>query len=81
MEKDLLKLFKLADKLNQKQSKVYAEIFYRAYDRKELEITIRSKKNFSFIRKFGLQLLEDAELELGIIIKLFEEFAGGVVSE
>jgi len=81
MEKNLLKLFKLADALNEKQTKVYAEIHYSAYDRKKLEIVIRSKTNFSFIQKFELQLLDNACLELGGIIRLFEDYVGGVASE
>ena len=45
MEQKLLKVFKLADKLNTKQSKVYAEINYSANDSQKLEIIIRILKN------------------------------------
>ena len=45
MEGSLLKVLKLADTLNEKQSKVYAQIRYTADDRKELEISIRSKED------------------------------------
>ena len=44
MEEKLLKVFKLADKLNNKQSKIYAEINYTANDKQKLEISIRRKK-------------------------------------
>lgn len=45
MEKHLLKLIKLADELNEKQDKVFAEIHYSGDDGKKLEICIRTKKN------------------------------------
>ena len=46
MEKHLLKLIKLADELNEKQDKVFAEIHYSADDSKKLEICIRTKKEY-----------------------------------
>lgn len=51
MEQKLLKVFKLADKLNTKQSKIYAEINYIANDYQKLEISIRRKKDYSYIEK------------------------------
>lgn len=50
MEKILLKIFQLADLLNEKQDKVYAEIHYSADSRKKLEIAIRSKKIFHILK-------------------------------
>ncbi len=46
MEQKLLKVFKLADKLNSEKSKVYAEIHYTANNSHRLEIIIRNKKIF-----------------------------------
>jgi len=51
MEEKLLKLFKLADSLNEKQDRVYAQIEYIADNSKKLEISIRSKKDFSFVER------------------------------
>ena len=53
MEQKLLKVFKLADKLNTKQSKVYAEINYSANDSQKLEFIIRSKMRNYYNRRFG----------------------------
>lgn len=44
MEQKLLKVFKLADKLNTKQSKVYAEINYSANDSQKIRIYYKVKK-------------------------------------
>lgn len=52
MEEKLLKVFKLADRLNNKQSKIYATIHYTANNFHKLEIEIRSKKDFSYIEKW-----------------------------
>ena len=65
MEQKLLKIFKLADKLNTKQSKVYAEINYSANDSQKLEIIIT----------------EDSEIKWDNVITLFETFVGGVSYE
>ena len=43
MEEKLLKVFKLADRLNNKNSKIYAEIHYEANDGHKLQICIRRK--------------------------------------
>ena len=51
MEEHLLKLFQLANKLNEKQDKIYAEIEYTADDRKRLRISIRAKDDFKCIEK------------------------------
>ena len=56
MEEKFLKLVKLADELNERQDKVYAEIEYTANDSKKLVISIRSKKDFSYIEKCEVQL-------------------------
>ena len=68
MEQKLLKVFKLADKLNTKQSKVYAEINYSANDSQKLE-------------KCEITITEDSEIQWDNIISLFETFVGGVFYE
>ena len=51
MEKHLLELIKLADELNEKQDKVFAEIHYCGDNGKKLEICIRTKKRLQICRK------------------------------
>lgn len=77
MEEKLLKIFELADLLYTKQDKVYAEIEYIADSRKKLEISIRSKKDFSFVEKCEIQLANNPLLRWDNIIKLFENYVNG----
>lgn len=81
MKDKLLKIIKLADELNEKQDKVYAEIEYVAKDSKKLVISIRSKKDFSYIEKCEVQLNAFSMIEWDNVITLFETFVGGVVNE
>ena len=81
MKDKLLKIIKLADELNEKQDKVYAEIEYVANDSKKLVISIRSKKDFSYIEKCEVQLNAFFMIEWDNVITLFETFVGGVVNE
>lgn len=81
MKDKLLKIIKLADELNEKQDKVYAEIEYVANDSKKLVISIRSKKDFSYIEKCEVQLNAFSTIEWDNVITLFETFVGGVVNE
>ena len=81
MKDKLLKIMKLADELNEKQDKVYAEIEYVANDSKKLVISIRSKKDFSYIEKCEVQLNAFSMIEWDNVITLFETFVGGVVNE
>lgn len=81
MKDKLLKIIKLADELNEKQDKVYAEIEYVANDSKKLVISIRSKKDFSYIEKCEVQLNAFSVIEWDNVITLFETFVGGVVNE
>lgn len=81
MEKKFLKLIKLADELNEKQNKVYAEIEYRADDSKKLEISIRSKENFSYVEKCEVNLNNFSMIKWDNVITLFETFVGGAVDE
>lgn len=81
MEENLLKLFKLADSLNERQEKLYAEIIYSADNNKTLTICIRSKVDFSYIEKCEIQLKNKSNINGNTIVSLFETFIGGVVSE
>lgn len=78
MEEKLLKVFKLADKLNNKNSKIYAEIRYEANKYQKLEINIRRKKDYSYIEKCEICITENSEEKWNNIITLFETFVGGV---
>ncbi len=81
MEEHLLKVFKLADMLNEKQSKVYAEIEYTADDKKRLQISIRAKDSYRYIEKCEIQLANNPLLKWSNIIELFESYIGGVSDE
>lgn len=81
MEEKFLKLVKLADELNERQDKVYAEIEYTANDSKKLVISIRAKKDFSYIEKCEVQLNNFSMIEWDNVITLFETFVGGAVNE
>lgn len=81
MEEKLLKLFKLADELNSKQNKVYAEIKYIADDSKKLEICIRTKEKFEYVEECKIQLKDNSIINWSKIVLLFENFVGGVVNE
>lgn len=81
MEEKLLKILKLADSLNEKQDKVFAQIEYYADDSKRLKISIRSKENFSYIGKCEIQLTNNPLMKWDNIIELFEHYVGGAVNE
>lgn len=81
MEEKFLKLIKIANELNEKQSKIYSEIEYIANDSKKLIISIRSKEDFSYIEKCEIQLNRFNLSEWDHIITLCETFVGGVVNE
>lgn len=81
MEEKLLEIFKLANSLNDKQDKVYAQIDYSADDRKKLEIAIRSKKDFSYIEKCEIQLQKNPLLKWDNIVQLFKSYVGGISNE
>ena len=71
MKDKLLKIIKLADELNEKQDKVYAEIEYVANDSKKLVISIRSKKDFSYIEKCEVQLNAFSMIEWDNVITFY----------
>lgn len=79
MEKDLLSLFQLADELNEKQDKIYAEITYSANDSKKLEISIRSKKDFTTVEKCEIYLKNNSSIKLDKMIKLFKVYISGSI--
>lgn len=81
MEEKLLKIFKLADLLNSKQNKVYAQVKYSANDIQSLEIAIRSKEDFSFVEKCEIYLVMDSISKLDQVIKLFNVYIKGVTNE
>lgn len=81
MEQKLLKIFKLANKLDEKQNEVYAEINYIANGSKKIEFIIRSKKDFSYIEKSEIMVTDNSERKWDNIITLFETFVGGIINE
>lgn len=81
MEKKLLKLLKLADSLNEKQGKVFADIEYSANDRKRLILSIRDKETYKYIERCEIQLTNNPLIKWDNIIELFENYIGGVTNE
>ena len=81
MEEKLLELLKLANKLNENQDKIFAEIKYIANDNKILEICIRNKKDFNYIERCEIKLKNNVISNCDNIISLFEKFIGGVCNE
>jgi|JFBN01.2.fsa_nt_gb hypothetical protein len=77
MEKHLLKLIKLADELNEKQDKVFAEIHYCGDDSKKLEICIRMKKEYKYVEKIELQLRQSSIINWENAVHLFENYVNG----
>ena len=77
MEKHLLKLIKLADELNEKQDKVFAEIHYSGNDSKRLEITIRAKKEYFCVEKIEMQLKQGFLINWESVVHLFEMYVNG----
>lgn len=81
MEEKLLKIFKLADSLNEKQDRIYAQIEYIADNSKKLEISIRSKKDYSFVERCEIYLDNSSLIKWDNIISIFEKYVGGVINE
>lgn len=81
MEKNLLKLFELADSLNQNQDKVFAQIIYYADNNKTIEIIIKSKKDSHNIERCQTQLKNNPHKKLRIITNLFNAYVGGAIHE
>ncbi len=74
MEEELLKIFKLADSLNEKQDKLYAQIIYTADKNKTVEISIISKENYSYIERCQFNLSEKSLIRWNNIIELLESY-------
>ncbi len=74
MEEKLLKIFKLADSLNEKQDKVYAQIIYTADKNKTVEISIISKENYSYIERCQFNISQNTLLKLDNLIELFKNY-------
>ena len=81
MEENLLKVFKLVDILNEKQDKVYAQIYYEASNSKKLEISIRSKEDYKFIERCEVHLTKNNLIKWENIIELLESYVEGVSNE
>lgn len=81
MEEKLLKLIKLADLLNERQEKVYAQIEYTANEYKKLEIIIRSKEDYSYLEKCEIYLYKEPTLKWSTIVNMFETYVGGICDE
>ena len=81
MESKLLRVIQIADELNSKQDKVFAEIEYTADSKKKLQILIRSKEDFSYIEKYEIYLANNALIKWDNIIELFEKYVGGAENE
>ena len=77
MEKHLLKLIKLADELNEKQDKVFAEIHYSGNDSNRLEINIRAKKEYYCVEKIEMQLKQGFLINWESVVHLFEMYVNG----
>ena len=81
MEEKLLKLLKMANTLDEKQDKLYAQIEYCADHTKKLEISHRKKEDYSYVEKCSVMLLNNPISKLDGIIKIFEEYIGGASNE
>jgi len=81
MENKLLEIIKLVDTLDEKQDKVYAQITYSSNKEKVLEIAIRSKKDFSFIKSYKFDVDSKFLVNWDLIIESFKSFVGGVEIE
>ena len=74
MEEKLLKVFEVANTLNEKQDNVYVQITYDANDNKNLEIAIRSKKDFSYVERCEMQLKGNYDMKCNNIINVLESY-------
>ena len=74
MEEKLLELIKLADTLNEKQDKVFAEIKYEADDSKTLRISIRKKDDYKYVEICEMQMREHSLIKWDNIIELFRKW-------
>ena len=80
MEEKLLKIFKLADSLNEKQNKVYAQIIYTADNNKTIEILIKSKKDDSYIERSQFKLYQNTLIKWDNFIEMFESYINSIIN-
>lgn len=78
MEEKLLEILKLANQLNEKQERVYAQISYSANKDKKLESIIISKNDYSYVERCSVMLFNRPISKLNAIIKLLKEYVGGI---
>ena len=82
MENKLLEVLEVANDVNKKQDKVYAQVIYTANDIRSLELAIRSKKDFSYVEKCEVQLKNQPIMKLETLISVLKSYlAGGVTNE
>lgn len=81
MEEKLLKIFKLANYLDTKQDKVFAQITYIANMTKTVKISIKSKNDGSYIESYQCQLSNGSSLKWDNFIKIFENYINYVVNK
>ena len=81
MEEKILELLRMANILNEKQDKLYAQIEYCADKTRKLEISIRNKADYSYVEKCSVMLLNNPISKLDAIIEIFKEYIGGVKNE
>ena len=74
MEEKLLKIFKLADSLNEKQDKVYAKIIYTADDNKIIELEVLSKDDNSYVESCKCSLHQNPLIKWDNFISLLESY-------
>lgn len=80
MEKKLVEIFRLANTLSDNKYKVYAQIEYSATEQKELNLSIRSKSDYSYLEKCNIQL-NQSYVTLDSIILLLRYYIGGQDNE
>lgn len=81
MEEKLLDLLKMANTLDERQDKLYAQVDYCADKTRKLEISIRKKEDYSYIEKCSVMLLNNPIPKLDAIIDIFKQYVGGASNE
>lgn len=74
MEEKLLKIFKLADSLNEKQDKVYAKIIYTADDNKIMELAILTKNDNLYVESCKCRLYQNPLIKWDNFISLLKSY-------
>ena len=81
MEEKLLKIFKMADSLNEKQDKVFAQIIYTADNNKTIEALIKAKKDHSCIERCQFNLCKESLKRLDDFIELFKKYTEDITNK